>query len=97
MVFCSGLSSNLKLPPNQSSLDPYLSHSKCLEVHTNSITKNIVDIAVCNLSSATLVEGAGFKVPMSYIKLNCHVSIATHIAEVVREKFINKRWHKIIF
>ena len=78
--------SKLKSPPNQSSLDSYLSHSKCSEACAKRITKHIIDMVVHNLQE----EGAGFKVLMNYIKPGYHVPTAIHIAEVVRQKFINR-------
>ena len=35
-------------------------------------------------------EGADFKVLMNYTELGYHVPTAIHIAEVVRQKFINR-------
>ena len=81
--------SKLKSPPNQSSLDPYLSHSKCSETRAKRITEHIVDMVVRDLRPAALVEGAGFKALMNYIEPGYRVPTATHIAEVVRQKFIN--------
>ena len=81
--------SKLKSPPNQPSLDPYLSHSKCSEVYAKRITEHIVDMVVRNLRPAALVEGADFKELMNYIEPGYHVPTATHIAAVVRQKFVN--------
>ena len=58
----------LKSPPNQPSLDPYLSHSKCSEARAKRITKHIIDMVVHDLRPAALVEGAGFKALMNYIE-----------------------------
>ena len=81
--------SKLKSPPNQPSLDPYLSHSKCSEAHAKRITEHIVDMVVRDLRPAALVEGAGFKALMDYIEPGYCVPTATHIAAVVRQKFVN--------
>ena len=81
--------SKLKSPPNQPSLDPYLSHGKCSEACARRITEHIVDMVVCDLRPAALVEGAGFKALMNYIKPGYRVPTATHIAAVERQKFVN--------
>ena len=81
--------SKLKSPPNQPSLDPYLSDSKCSEANAKRTTEHIIDMVVCNLRPAALVEGAGFKALMNYIEPGYRVPTATHIAAVVRQKFFN--------
>ena len=46
-------------------------------------------MVVHDLRPAALVEGAGFKALMNYIELGYRVPTATHIAVVVRQKFVN--------
>ena len=82
---------NYKSPPNQPSLDPYLSHSKCSEARAKRIIEHIIDMVVHDLRAAELVEGAGFKALMNYIKPGYRVPTATHIAAVVRQKFVNEK------
>ena len=53
------------------------------------ITEHIVDMVVRDLRPAALVEGTGFKALMNYIKPGYRVLTATHIAEVVRQKFVS--------
>ena len=81
--------SKLKSPPNQPFLDPYLSHSKCSEARAKRIIEHIVDMVVRDLRPAALVEGAGFKALVNYIEPGYRVPTATHIAAVVRQKFVN--------
>ena len=76
--------SKLCSPQNQSSLDPYLSHSKCSDARAKRITDHIVDVVICDLRPAALVEGAGFKVLMNYVEPGYCVPSSIHIAEVVR-------------
>ena len=60
--------SKLHSPQNQSSLNPYLSHSKCSDAHAKRITKHIVDVVIRDLRPAALAEGAGFKALMNYLE-----------------------------
>ena len=46
-------------------------------------------MVVHDLRPAALVEGAGFKALMNYIEPGYRVPTATHIAAVVRQKFVN--------
>ena len=80
--------SKLHSPQGQCSLDPYLSHGKCSDTCAKKIAKHIVDMVICNLCPAALVEGAGFKALMNYIEPGYRVPTSTHIAEVVRQKFV---------
>ena len=59
--------SKLHSPQNQSSLDAYLSHSKCSDACVKRKTEHIVNVVVRNLRLATLVEVAGFKALMNYV------------------------------
>ena len=52
------------------------------------ISKHIVNVVVRNLCTAALVEGSGFKVLMNYMESGYHVPTSTHIAEVVKQKFV---------
>ena len=79
--------SKLPLPQNQASLESYLSHTKCSDSRATKITEHIVDMVVHDLRPAALVEGTGFKALMNYIEPGYRVPTATHIAEVVRQKF----------
>ena len=80
--------SKLHSPLNQSSLDPYLSYSKCSDARAKRIMEHIVDVVIRDLRPAALVEGAGFKVLMNYVESGYCVPSSTHIAEVVKQKFI---------
>ena len=80
--------SKLHFPQGQCSLDPYLSHSKCSDGRAKKITEYIVDMVVHDLRPAALVKGAGFKALMNYIEPGYRVPTATHIAEMVRQKFV---------
>ena len=80
--------SKLHSSQNQSSLDPYLSHSKCSDAHAKRIIEHIVDVVISDLCPAALVEGAGFKALMNYVEPGYHVPSSTHIAEVVKQKFV---------
>ena len=80
--------SKLHFPQGQCSLDPYLSYSKCSDGCAKKITEYIVDMVVRDLRPAALVEGAGFKALINYIEPGYRVPTATHIAEVVRQKFV---------
>ena len=83
--------SKLHSPQNQSSLDPYLSHRKCSDARAKRITEHIVDMVTCDLCPAALVEGAGLKVLMNYIEPSYHVPTSTYIAEVARQKYVNRK------
>ena len=73
--------SKLHSPQSQSSLDPYLSHSKCSDAHAKRITEHIVD-------AAALVEGARFKALMNYVEPGYCVPSSTYIAEVIKQMFV---------
>ena len=80
--------SKLHSPQNQSSLDPYLSHSKCSDARAKRITEHIVDVVICDLRPAALVEGAGFKALMNYVEPGYRVPSSTRIAGLVKQKFV---------
>ena len=48
--------SKLHSPQNQSSLDPYLSHSKCSDTCAKRITEHIADVVIRDLLLAALVD-----------------------------------------
>ena len=82
----------LNYPPrNQPSLDPYLSHSKCLNSPVKRITKHVVTVVIRDLHPGVLVEGAGFKVLIDYMEPGYHVPTSTHITEVVKQKFVKRK------
>ena len=80
--------SKLHSPLNQSSLDPYLSHSKCSDARAKRIMEHVVNVVICDHRPAAPVEGAGFKALMNYVESGYRVPSSTHIAEVVKQKFI---------
>ena len=83
--------SKLQSPQNQSSLDPYLSHSKCSDARAKRITKHIVDVVIRDLRPAALVEGGGFKALMNYVEPIYRVPSSTHIAEVVKTEVCERK------
>ena len=82
--------SKLYSPQNQSSLDRYLSHSKYSDARAKRIT-DIVDVVIRDLRPAALVEGAGLKALMNYMEPGYYVPSSTHIAEVVKRKFLKEK------
>ena len=81
--------SKLPLLQNQASLESYLSHSKCSDIHAMKITEHIVDMVVRDLRPAALVEGTGFKAMQLYgFK---HLNICHQISKNVRMLKINIR------
>ena len=68
---------------NLNSFNFYLSNT-CAK----RITKHIVNAVVHNLCTAALVKRAGSKVLMNYMEPGYHVPTSTHIAEVVKQKFV---------
>ena len=88
--------SKLHCPQNQSSLDSYLSHSKCSDARAKRITEHIVDVVIRDLRPAALVEGAGFKALMNYVEPGYRVPSSTHIAEVVKQKFVKGKYQTLL-